>query len=276
MSGDRSTLSAIFFGKREIGAGLTGGIAIGLPVVGITASELLLYFEHTNLALTGHALTLALCTLAPLWLASEMPVFRAFALVPLFRLVNLGMPVFFDLTLVWFPFVYGPLIPALILIGRDQESIKLMRVPRPLYLVGGLPLVVALSLVLAEVEYSIIQPEALVPSLAWSNLLLIGVVMIFILGFVEELLFRGILQQSLEERIGTVPGILLASMLFGLMHSGYGVPAEMAFASVIGLVLGVVYDRTESILLVTVIHGLLNVFLFAIIPIRGSILGLPL
>lgn len=272
MSGDRSTLSMGFAEDREGGAILKGGLALGLPVLGITASELLLFFGQTNLALTGHALTLCLCTLAPLWLASELPVFRAFALVPLFRLVNLGMPVFFELTLGWFPFVYAPLIPALLLVGRDQESVELTRFPHPAYLFGGLPLAVGLSLVLAEIEYSIIRPGALVPSLAWPNLLFIGIVMVCILGFVEELLFRGILQQTLEARIGTIPGLLLTSALFGLMHSGYGLPAEIVFAGVIGLILGVVYDWTKSILLVTVMHGLLNVFLFAVIPINGSIL----
>lgn len=272
MSGDQSTLSAVRFWQGESGQPLRL-VAVGLPVVGITASELLLYVGQTRLALLGHLLTLGFCTLGPLWLASEVPVFRAFALVPLFRLVNLGMPVFFELTLSWLPLIYLPLVPALVLIARDQESITLTRIPRPLHLLVGLPLAAITSLVLAEIEYSIIRPDALVSSLAWPDLLFIGVVMICVLGFVEELLFRGILQRTLQGRIGTVAGLVLASGLFGLMHSGYGIPAEIAFAGGIGLVFGVVYDWTDSILLVTVMHGLVNVFLFAVIPIHGSIIG---
>jgi membrane protease YdiL (CAAX protease family) len=101
---------------------------------------------------------------------------------------------------------------------------------------------------------------------------MITVVMVCFVGFVEEYLFRGILQGTLQQELGRWPGIVLASAVFGLMHSGYGVPAELLFAGVIGFVFGVLYDYLDSLVFVTIVHGVLNVFLFAVYPIKGSFL----
>jgi len=43
----------------------------------------------------------------------------------------------------------------------------------------------------------------------------------------------------------------------------------VAFAFGLGLLLGVIYDATDSLLLVVLIHGTLDVFLFAVFPLRG-------
>lgn len=70
------------------------------------------------------------------------------------------------------------------------------------------------------IEYRTITPEALVPEWSLLQLATIAVVMIAFVGFVEELLFRGVLQAALADRLGTWPGIVLASVIFGLMHAG--------------------------------------------------------
>lgn len=238
------------------------------PLVGIVLSESLLFFGHTSLALWGHLLTLLGCTLVPLRFEGDLPMLRAFALVPLFRLVNLGMPVFFELTLYWFPLIYGPLLPAVYLLGRSQDAVDI-RIGWTALL--ALPLALALSWALAEIEYTILQPEQLIPAWSLPQLLLITVVMVGFVGLVEELVFRGVLQRTLETRLGRWPGLVVASAVFGLMHSGYGLPLELLFAGSIGLLFGLIYDYTDSIALVAVIHGALNVFLFAVIPFQGSL-----
>jgi hypothetical protein len=105
-----STTVAAFY--RKWGINLPGA-AIILPIVGITISEFFLFFGQTQNALWGHLITLLVCTFAPLHFDDDPAMFQAFALVPLFRLVNLGMPIFFELTIYWFPIIYGPLIPAI-------------------------------------------------------------------------------------------------------------------------------------------------------------------
>jgi len=243
-----------------------------LPTIGIVASELSLYFGSRSGALWGHVVTLLFCVIAPLWFSDHTSVLGALALVSVFRLVNLGMPVFFQLTVYWLPLIYGPLVPALLLVRRSY--------PDPeheldwYWLLALGPLATALSVLLAEVEFSIIAPEALIPTWSPLQLLFLTVIMVGFVGFVEELLFRAILQPSLQTRVGRWPGLLLASAVFGLMHSSYGEPVEILFAGGIGLVFGLLYEQTGSVALVTVIHGMLNVFLFAVIPMQGSVLDL--
>lgn len=129
-----------------------------------------------------------------------------------------------------------------------------------------------IGILLAEIEYTIINPTALIPEWSVVNLLFIGIVMICFVGFVEELLFRGVVQPALEARLGRWPGLLVTSGLFGVMHSGYGLPRETYFAVAVGLIFGWVYDRTNSVLLVTIMHGTLNTVLFGVIPLRGPLL----
>lgn len=254
------------------GQGSISGVwTIGVPFLAIVVSEGFLYFGYTDYALWGHLVTLIGCTLAPLQFDSEETVFQTFALVPLFRLVNLGMPIFFELTIFWLPLVYGPFIPALYLIARPLSPVES---PNAINLFFLLPFAVALSILLAEIEYSILQPEALIPMWNPQYLFALSIIMIGFVSFVEELLFRGILQQELEARLGTWSGLVLTSIVFGLMHSGTGIPEEMGFAAVVGFLFGFIYDWTGSLPLIILIHGLLNVFLFAIIPLRGSLLPL--
>lgn len=257
--------------QREWLDGLKRSASIVVPVTGIATSETLLYFGFTNYALWSHVLTLLICTLAPLRRSEEINTYAAFALVPLFRLVNLGMPVFFELTVLWFPLIYGPLIPALYLLARRQDLVD-PDVDRTRAAVLFVLLAIPLSVLLAEVEFRILEPEALIPVWNLTQLALITVVMVGFVGFVEELLFRGVLQRRLQSRLGRWSGLALTSVIFGLMHSGYSLPAEIAFATGIGVLLGLIYDWTDSIALVSVIHGVLNVFLFAVIPLRGSLL----
>lgn len=140
----------------------------------------------------------------------------------------------------------------------------------PVVAVALLLSLAVLTVYLAEVEHSIITPAPLVPSLDPYSLGLLVVTMIGFVGFVEELLFRGVLQKVLERRLGLVPGLLLASAIFGLLHSGYGVRTEILFAGMVGLVFGIIYDATDSLVLVSVMHGLLNVLVFGVIPLDGG------
>lgn len=242
--------------------------AIILPTLGIIASETALFYGFTWYSLVGHFGTLLLCVLAPIMFTRNLPMFQVFALVPVFRLVNLGMPVFIEVTLYWFPLVYGPLLPAMYVLLRNRDDLSLDFNPKAaaVFFLPG----VALAGLLGEIEYQIIKPEALITGWTPGQILLLTSVMVLFIGLVEEVLFRGILQRALEASIGYWPGILLASFLFGMMHSAYASGLEIAFAGLIGFVFGLIYTRTNSIILITVLHGLLNTFLLGYIPIHGS------
>ncbi|WP_123538492.1 CPBP family intramembrane glutamic endopeptidase [Halosimplex salinum] len=245
-------------------------VAVAVAVAAVVVSEGLLFTGRTWPAMWAHLVTLVGCVTVFQRADRDLSVLRVFALVPLFRLVTFGMPVFFEQALYWFPLVYGPFVPTVVLV---EDTLPHVDVPIGARRDATLaPLAVPLGFALAEVEYAIVQPDALVAEWSVSQLLLVTVVMVGLVGFVEEYLFRGLLQGTLESELGRWPGLLVASGVFGLMHAGYGLYGELAFGVAVGLVFGLLYDYLDSLAFVIFVHGSLNVFLFAIIPMRGPFL----
>ena len=74
-------------------------------------------------------------------------------------------------------------------------------------------------------------------------------------GFVEETFFRGYIQRRLLARWPAWAAILVTAGLFGLIHF---YPANIAFAFVIGLWLGVVAWRTGSVWPAVLCHASVN------------------
>ncbi|WPO83887.1 type II CAAX endopeptidase family protein [Chryseobacterium sp. JJR-5R] len=72
----------------------------------------------------------------------------------------------------------------------------------------------------------------------------------------EEIIFRGIIQKGLINK-GVKPwkAILSASVIFGLVH---GNPWQFVGAVLLGSVLGLVYHKTQSLLLPMLLHGFNN------------------
>jgi membrane protease YdiL (CAAX protease family) len=82
----------------------------------------------------------------------------------------------------------------------------------------------------------------------------------FVVGPTEELLFRGVIQTGLNARLKR--GTVVASALFGLFHLinlGYqsiGTTLLQVFtAFVLGLVFGVLYDRTRNLVGASLAHS---------------------
>lgn len=87
----------------------------------------------------------------------------------------------------------------------------------------------------------------------------------------EELIFRGIVQGLFRRAYGVVPGVVLASALFGAVHvaavSGGGagtgqVALTLATTAALGAVLGVAYELSENLIVPVVVHGLWNTMTF--------------
>jgi hypothetical protein len=95
-------------------------------------------------------------------------------------------------------------------------------------------------------------------------------VSLLLVGPIEELLFRGVVQGLLRRSFGVRAGIVLASAFFGLIHwpAVSGGPMEklayVAIAGTLGIILGVLYERTETIVAPALAHGVYNSILFVI------------
>ena len=83
----------------------------------------------------------------------------------------------------------------------------------------------------------------------------------------EEVLFRGILQESLTEKLGGWRGVLAASAVFGIVHI---IPQQMINAFFIGIILGYIYIKTRSLLSVILIHAINNALAFIQIIVLGD------
>ncbi len=78
----------------------------------------------------------------------------------------------------------------------------------------------------------------------------------------EELAFRGLIQTRFERMLGTSPAILGASALFGLVHIAVvlqqgiaGAANAMAATALLGVLLGLTFAKTRSLLLVWLGHA---------------------
>lgn len=95
-------------------------------------------------------------------------------------------------------------------------------------------------------------------------------VSILLVGPIEELLFRGVVQGLLRRALSAWPAILLASGLFGLVHvwAVQGATGQQlvyaVVAAALGLVLGYLYERTGNVVVPGIAHGVYNAVLFAI------------
>lgn len=245
---------------------------IGIPVIGIAFAELLIYFGKIKEAIFLHAIILIVLSLSATVMKDEQvqKSYQALLLLPILRLVNLSMPVFFDLALYSFVFIYAPLAIPVAIAAKHQkmtrEEIGLI-FDKKLWLY--MSLAIPLGFLLGFGEYSTIQTGYLIPDLSPLNLLKLTVVMLFFVGLIEEIVFRAMLQTRLVEVFGTLTGIFVASLLFGFMHSGYGTPYEMFYTFFVGLIIGIIFYKTRSLPFIIVLHGLVNVFLFGVIPHMG-------
>lgn len=93
------------------------------------------------------------------------------------------------------------------------------------------------------------------------------VVSILVVGPVEELLFRGVIQGGLRRAFGPVAAIALASVMFGFLHAGVeGTMVEtlayIGVAVILGAVLGLLYEWTDNLIVPALTHGLYNAFIF--------------
>jgi membrane protease YdiL (CAAX protease family) len=246
---------------------------IAIPVTLIALAELLIYVGRTNSVLIKLAIGIHIGVLIAFCLShfviKDLKIYRvyqALMFLPILRLVNLSMPVFFTTTLYVFVFTYAPvMIPLFIIAVHQRQTFKKKDITIKNFLTCII-LSIYLSFLLGLVEYMILRPNYLIPDLSTENLLKLTFVMVFFVGLTEEFIFRSILQTRLEELLGIREVLIITGFLFGLMHSGYGNFYEILFTGFAGFMLGYSFYKTRSLALVAITHGLINVFLFGVFP----------
>lgn len=95
--------------------------------------------------------------------------------------------------------------------------------------------------------------EVLRPLFASCSLMQLALLSL-LAGIGEELLFRGVIQEILSRWAGAAVGLVLASLLFGLLHPI--TPTYILLAGLMGLYLGIAWLLTGNLLTVIVAHAL--------------------
>lgn len=80
----------------------------------------------------------------------------------------------------------------------------------------------------------------------------------------EEMLFRGIIQESCTRQFGGVRGVIAAAAIFGVIHF---IPQQVINAFFIGIILGYIYIRTKSLTPVILIHAFNNAVAFLMMKV---------
>lgn len=256
-------------------------LPIIMPMALIMMGEAFLFAGKYEGSIAVHLLNILICVMVPILLRENPIIWQAFLLVSMLRVLNLGMPRFMDPTLYWMPMIYAPIILVGFMLVRDEtlgHRNYLRELKRFFNLssrISGwktyyLPIGIIIALVLANIEFKILNlsiPDLrLVPDLSLGNMILLFSVMVFFVGLGEELVFRYILQARLESSVGVIGAMLITSLAFSMMHSGYGSYIYMAYVFCVSLVLGFLYYRTKSLAFVALVHGALNFFLFSLLP----------
>jgi hypothetical protein len=196
---------------------------------------------------------------------------RSMMVLPIIRIIGLTIPLMQIPTLYWFPIIAIPLFAAVYTIMKNQGLTR-----KHVGLIWGnkkVQFLVALTgMFLGTIEYTILKPLPLIGVFDPVTLITGSIILIISTGFAEELLFRGILQKNAENVFGMAMGLLYTALLFTALHIGWNSFHDLIFVFCVALFYGIVYQKTRSIVGVTLSHGISNTFLFLIIPFYASTL----
>ncbi len=248
-------------------------IPVAIPIVtsyllALTVAEVLTAMIEARIGLVLHSILLAtlLIHTALAWGRPNYRLLLSLTFAPLIRLLSLSMPLAGFSRIYWYLIVSVPLFVAFMMalrilgFSRMEMGLNLKALP--------LQILVALTgLSLGYIEYRILQPDPLASSLAWKELWGPALILLICTGFIEELIFRGMMQQAVTRVLGTAWGIVYVAALFAVLHVGYQSLSDVVFVFVVALFFGLVKARTGSIVGVTLAHGMTNILLFLTLPL---------
>jgi len=232
----------------------------------IVLAEVTTSFADPSYGLFFHSI-IFLSLLIPSALSSEKSshFFQALSLAPLIRIISLSLPLAHFQPYAWYMVASVPVFLATLALMRVQglgfREVGL-RLSKPLQQ-GAVALT---GIPFGAVEYFILRPQPLAGGLPLEILALLAIGLVISTGLVEELVFRGVMQQNAVYALGEKGGLACVAALFSALHIGWLSLLDILFVLDVGLFFGYVALKTGSILGVSLSHGITNVFLFLVMP----------
>jgi hypothetical protein len=203
----------------------------------------------------------------------------ALTLVPIIRLLALGMPVGQLPQFTWYPLM------ALIVWGATRFVAWQLDLPRHRVELrlerGNLPYHLGLLIggtCLAAVPVVWFTLPVMGTMLSWWALLMVLVVLFLCTGFIEELVFRGVLQSAVSSH-SAVWGVVYPALMFGLLYSGLGPWSTVLFLVLMGVIFGAIVQSGGALIDVVFLHGLTRLValgMLVALPVNtgGSLVGM--
>lgn len=198
-------------------------------------------------------------------------LFLALGLAPLMRILSLSVTLAELSQIYWYLVISAPL-----LVGIFAVITALNLHPPEIGLTRGtfsIQVLIALTGIgFGLVEYLILKPEPLIDHLTGQEFLAPALVILVCTGFVEELAFRGVMQRSAMDALGSWGWVYIA-VLFSLFQIWHRSAIHCLFVLPVALFFGWIVKRTGSILGVSLSHGLVNICLYLIFPFVFKLSG---
>ena len=202
------------------------------------------------------------------WETPNGRLLMTLTITPMVRLISLSLPLASFPIVYWFIFTSVPLFVAAVII-MHQLNIPYIRAKLSLKHVLGQIAIGLTGILIGYGEYLILKPEPFIAEFDWRLIIFPALVLLICTGYMEELVFRRMMQQVAVERLGYWRGIVYVAAIFAVLHIGYNSFADVIFVFIAGLAFGWFAEKTGSIVGVTFAHGLANIFLFLIMPFSG-------
>jgi membrane protease YdiL (CAAX protease family) len=233
----------------------------------ITAAEVETAIFSIRVGLALHCLLLVLLPFHAVLARGRpyQPILLCLLVAPLIRIMSLTLPVIGFPIIDWYVLVSIPVIVSTFMIanvlGYRRSDLGLVWrrswVQLAIILCGPL---------LGWIEGHILTVQGLAASHTVQSMLPAALILFVCSGFMEELVFRGLLQRAAFGLFAD-DGIFYISLLFAVLHTGYRSVEDSIFVFCVGLVFAIVVRRSGSIIGVTASHGLANTNLYVVLPL---------
>jgi membrane protease YdiL (CAAX protease family) len=186
------------------------------------------------------------------------------ALVPLMRILSLAIGTV-NIPEIWlYPAVYVPLLVATVVVVRILKY-SATEIGLNSQWLGTQLIVGGTGTLFAFISYHILKPDPLIADLTWHEFWLPALILLLCTGFIEELVFRGVIQHSVVKEFGGW-GIVYISLLSAVLYIDFLPVPWVGFVFLISLYFSWIVKDTGSILGAALAHGICNIVLFLVAP----------
>ncbi len=197
--------------------------------------------------------------------AADQRFLLTLGLIPLMRITNLAIPLGEISEIYWYIIIAVPMLAGILAVMRvldlNPSDVGLTRANVPYWQIF---LLATAGLGFGVIDYFILEPDSLITSLTFGEILVPALILLVTTGIVEELVFRGVMQHTAQAMWQW--GWIYIAILYAVLQLGHGSALHCLFALVVMLLFGWIVKKTGSIVGVSLSHGMVNIGLYLVWP----------